>query len=675
VNVTPPSFTLDAIGATRVVKAAVLDQKGRPMTNASLSWSSGSAAATVTSLGGDSALVTAAAGGDAQVTARAGSAEGSTTVQVSQTVAGIQVVAGNGQTATVGTPVAIQPRVRVFDRLGGAVAGRQVTFTVFSGGGSVSPATVTTGADGTAAAAWTMGTDASALQQVVASVAGNSAAQAQFSATAVAGPPAGATIFAGNNQTGAAGAAVPTRPSVRVVDAFGNPVAGATVTFTVTTGGGSVTAATVSTGPDGVATVGSWTLGATPGANTLTVTFPGTAIGALAFAATGLPPVSGTATAAAGTNQAGMAGTAVPVRPALLVRDGGGNPVAGLTVTFTVTGGGGSVTGATATTDASGVATVGSWTLGTLAGPNLLSASVTAAGVTPNPVVFTAVGCSGGGGAGYAITLCITTPLTPSQRATFENAAARWATVITGDLPNATANVAAGTCGPSPSLNLDIDDLLIFAGIQDIDGPGAVLGSAGWCFRRSGGLPVIGLMRFDAADMDRLESGGQFGSVILHEMGHVLGISSSLWTPLGLLQNPSGSAPSDTYFSGPQAIAGFDAIGGSTYTGGQKVPVENTGGAGTANSHWRESVLANELMTGFLNSGVANPMSQLTVRSLADLGYSVNVAAAEPFSLTLSVRANREGTSGGLLLLNDEYTGPRYSLDRRGRITRLTRLR
>ena len=80
-------------------------------------------------------------------------------------------------------------------------------------------------------------------------------------------------------------------------------------------------------------------------------------------------------------------------------------------------------------------------------------------------------------------------------------------------------------------------------------------------------------------------------------------------------------------------------------------------------------------MTGFLNSGVSNPLSQVTVRSLADLGYSVNVGAADPFSLTLSLRADRGGQSGGLLLLNDEYTGPRYSIDRRGRITRLTRIR
>ena len=41
-----------------------------------------------------------------------------------------------------------------------------------------------------------------------------------------------------------------------------------------------------------------------------------------------------------------------------------------------------------------------------------------------------------------------------------------------------------------------------------------------------------------------------------------------------------------------------------------------TGGAGTRDGHWRESVLANELMTGWINAG-SNPLSVLSVRSLA----------------------------------------------------------
>jgi hypothetical protein len=178
-------------------------------------------------------------------------------------------------------------------------------------------------------------------------------------------------------------------------------------------------------------------------------------------------------------------------------------------------------------------------------------------------------------------------------------------------------------------------------------------------------------MQFDVADLNALETSGRLGAVILHEMGHVLGIGT-LWSHLGLLQNPStAAAPLDTYFTGAGAIAGFNAIGGNTYTGGQKVPVENTGGPGTMNGHWRESVLQNELMTGFLNSNVANPLSVLTARSLADLGYAVDPAAADPFFLTLSVRADGGAPQPGLRLHNDLYTGPLYTLSRTGERTRI----
>lgn len=61
--------------------------------------------------------------------------------------------------------------------------------------------------------------------------------------------------------------------------------------------------------------------------------------------------------------------------PSVVVRDANGTPMAGVTVTFAVTTGGGSVTGNHQTSNASGIATVGSWTLGTATGTNTLVAS------------------------------------------------------------------------------------------------------------------------------------------------------------------------------------------------------------------------------------------------------------------------------------------------------------
>lgn len=90
----------------------------------------------------------------------------------------------------------------------------------------------------------------------------------------------------------------------------------------------------------------------------------------------------------AGDLQTATAGTAVAIAPQVRVEDAGGNPVEGAIVNFAVTTGGGSVTAAAVMTDATGVAAVGSWTLGNSAGSNALTVSVIGSSVTP--VVFTA---------------------------------------------------------------------------------------------------------------------------------------------------------------------------------------------------------------------------------------------------------------------------------------------
>src|SRR5207247_3687234 len=98
----------------------------------------------------------------------------------------------------------------------------------------------------------------------------------------------------------------------------------------------------------------------------------------------------------AGNNQTLPAGTAVPVRPSVIVKDAKGNPVAGVAVTFAVTPGNGSITGANQTTNASGIATVGSWTLATTAREDTLTAA--SSGLAGSPVTFTATGTAGDAG-------------------------------------------------------------------------------------------------------------------------------------------------------------------------------------------------------------------------------------------------------------------------------------
>jgi hypothetical protein len=93
-------------------------------------------------------------------------------------------------------------------------------------------------------------------------------------------------------------------------------------------------------------------------------------------------------TAHSSTTVTAPPGTQVTELPSVLVSDASGRPLAGVPVTFTVTSGGGTVTGGSATSDASGLATVGTWTLGTGTGANTLAA---ATGSLPE-VTFTACG-------------------------------------------------------------------------------------------------------------------------------------------------------------------------------------------------------------------------------------------------------------------------------------------
>jgi hypothetical protein len=180
------------------------------------------------------------------------------------------------------------------------------------------------------------------------------------------------------------------------------------------------------------------------------------------------------------------------------------------------------------------------------------------------------------------------------------------------------------------------------------------------------------VMQFDLDDVDALEDEGSLQAVILHEMGHVLGFGT-LWDTRGLLENPSEPNPdpplADTHFTGAGAIAAFNAAGGTSYTGA-KVPVMNVGGAGTVNSHWRDGVFDPELMTGFLNAGV-NPLSAITVASLADLGYTVDASGADAFTLGTSFRT--AGQRRGRPMVNDIISDPIRRIDVNGRVVGVIR--
>ncbi len=208
--------------------------------------------------------------------------------------------------------------------------------------------------------------------------------------------------------------------------------------------------------------------------------------------------------------------------------------------------------------------------------------------------------------------------LTESQQSVFADAACRWQEIILGDLP------------PVQLANGDIiENVRIDAQGTTIDGASGILGQAGPTQLRSGSfLPATGIMRFDSADLARLEAENSLVDVIIHEMGHVLGFGT-LWSSqfLGLI---AGEGSENPVFTGENALNEYKNLTNSVEP--NPVPLANTGGPGTREGHWRELTFDNELMTGFIDTG-DNPISRLSIAAFEDMGYQVEYTSADTYAL------------------------------------------
>ena len=262
----------------------------------------------------------------------------------------------------------------------------------------------------------------------------------------------------------------------------------------------------------------------------------------------------------------------------------------------------------------------------------LIAVSVTISGCG-NPTKNSVVNDSA-----YDIEVRYVTEPSSSQQEIFDAAETRWESIITGDLPDITIDLAADYCGVNePAISETIDDIIIWVDVPAIDGAGGVLGSAGPCtIRGSNNLTVTGLMRFDSAAIDNMEANGTLDEVILHEMGHVIGIGT-LWDDFSFLDFSGNSIvcsyvtafDTNPTFTGPLGVTEYNNLGGVG-----DVPLEEDGGAGTKCSHIDEDIFDAEVMTGYIeNAGTTMPISLLTIKMLEDLGYSVADSEADAYNL------------------------------------------
>jgi hypothetical protein len=562
-----------------------------------------------------------------------------------------------------GSAVAVAPSVTLLDQRGRGLANVLVTWQEGAASGLAGVDTVRTDSRGVAASGgWTLGTGVG-QQTLSASVSGLQ--PMLFTAIVSPGAPSVVLRRSAETQSARVDSRVPEAPAVQVFDAFGNPVPGVGVTFAVTQGGGAVLGSlTALTDGIGEARIDGWQLGTTTAVeHRLTASVSSVPVSVL-FRALATPDVPVLLEAASPLQQDGVPSLAVASRPAVRARDRFGNPAGGAPVTFTPRSGSGTVTGSVRTTDSvDGIARVGSWVLSDASAQSLVARSSAFPAdsfvfrVNAVPTLF------------FIETVFINGEPSPRNLQSVERAVDRWRNVIAGQLPPALVIADRDGCGPGvPAINEPITNVRIYINFDSIDGPGSILGRAGPCYiRTASGLPVVGFVELDTADLAALDRNGTLDDVMTHEFGHVLGLQSFNWARRGLLVNQGGLDP---HFQGAGGRDGFAAIGGSSYTG-VPVPVENTGGQGTRDSHWRLNVLRRELMVGFAQQG-GMPLSRLSVGALADLGYQVRLQNAEAFTMppfgTAAFGALMMPGAGAVVAYGDDHwPSPVWAVDAAGR--------
>ena len=214
----------------------------------------------------------------------------------------------------------------------------------------------------------------------------------------------------------------------------------------------------------------------------------------------------------------------------------------------------------------------------------------------------------------YNIEVREPSPLPPEVASLVPGVVAKWEQVITRGVPDQLVNVPAGYCGTGgQAVDQVVDDMVVDVVVGGIDGRGGLLGTAGGCAPGPDGLPRIGLIIIDSADIPFV-SQQVLGDVIAHEFGHVLAFGVGPY-----FNYVSGMDTDNPTFTGPRARLEWLGLGG---TGDPPLHPSNT-------VHWRDPQLAGELM----NNSVGHALAILTAATLADVVYHVDPSAADPYHL------------------------------------------
>jgi hypothetical protein len=191
-----------------------------------------------------------------------------TEIATAGTPTAILLSSGGFQSATVNTNLPNAVVVKVRDAFGNGVPNQPVTFVDNGAGGTFAGNPVTTSTNGIATENYKVGTKAGSITLTATT---GTATPLNIQEKATPGAVASLTMNGGNLQSGTAGTQLPKPLNVVVKDQFGNLIAGATVTFSDGSAGGSLSTMAPITGSNGVASV-MYTLPGTPQTVSITAT-------------------------------------------------------------------------------------------------------------------------------------------------------------------------------------------------------------------------------------------------------------------------------------------------------------------------------------------------------------------------------------------------------------------
>ena len=235
---------------------------------------------------------------------------------------------------------------------------------------------------------------------------------------------------------------------------------------------------------------------------------------------------------------------------------------------------------------------------------------------------------------------------TEQARTIIQDAASYWETLIHGDLPDVQTDTGI------------IDDVLIQVSMSELDGSGAALGEASpELLRPESLLPATGQLRFDRLDFEGLLRSGDLLNVAIHEIGHVLGVGT-LWEVHDLIQHQDDGSID---YLGHEALHAYAETYGIHEV--SAIPVETDGGAGSAGSHWDDEGDHCDIMVSTYHHGAEAYVSEVTIASLADLGYQINTHD-DDLAIPLATYGAGESSIG-------EFAGEESPLDAPTRIAEL----